>query len=117
MLVARGPGGGAILPPSAGVSIYKSGMAAPYRRIRPNDSDRIEGLPIPEFLPCWGRMCPWPCGVRWRAAAQCLADHGPPGIGGKATLAYRIAGHLFAHGATDAGGRFVGAANEVAARQ
>jgi DNA polymerase-3 subunit delta' len=72
----------------------------------PNDSDRIEGFAHPrETFALLGQDI-----VLQRAARALRAGRppsawlitGPPGIG-KATLAYRIARYLLAHGATDAG--------------
>src|SRR6201996_4108732 len=72
----------------------------------PNDSDRVEGFAHPrETITLAGQD------VALARAARALRSGrppgawlitGPPGIG-KATLAYRIARYLLAHGATDAG--------------
>src|ERR1700733_1102447 len=72
----------------------------------PNDSDRIEGFAHPrETFALLGQDI-----ALGRAARALRAGRppsawlitGPPGIG-KATLAYRIARYLLAHGAGDAG--------------
>src|SRR6185503_14284880 len=76
------------------------------RSIESNDSDRIEGFPHPrERFDLLGQDI-----ALGRAARALRAGRppsawlitGPPGIG-KATLAYRIARYLLAHGATQEG--------------
>lgn len=81
-------------------------MAKRSSASEPNDSDRIEGFAHPrERFDLLGQDV-----ALGRAARALRAGRppsawlitGPPGIG-KATLAYRIARYLLAHGATDAG--------------
>jgi DNA polymerase-3 subunit delta' len=91
------------------------------RSAEPNDSDRIEGFAHPrETFALLGQEA-----VLGRAARALRAGRppsawlitGPPGIG-KATLAYRIARYLLAHGATDAGAEDLSVAEDhPAARQ
>src|SRR6218665_4019282 len=81
-------------------------MAKRSAATEPSDSDRIEGFPHPrENFSLLGQDV-----ALGRAARALRAGRppsawlitGPPGIG-KATLAYRIARYLLAHGATDTG--------------
>src|SRR4051812_288669 len=91
------------------------------RSVEPNDSDRIEGFAHPrETFALLGQDA-----ALGRAARALRAGRppsawlitGPPGIG-KATLAYRIARYLLAHGATDTGPEDLSVPqDDVAARQ
>jgi DNA polymerase-3 subunit delta' len=87
----------------------------------PNDSDRIEGFPHPrETFALLGQD------AALGRAARAIRSGRPPGAWlitgapgvGKATLAYRIARYLLAHGAGDAGAEDLCVAeDETAARQ
>jgi DNA polymerase-3 subunit delta' len=72
----------------------------------PNDSDRIEGFAHPrETFSLLGQDAALARAARALRAGRppsAWLITGPPGVG-KATLAYRIARYLLAHGATDAG--------------
>ena len=91
------------------------------RSAEPNDSDRIEGFAHPrETFALLGQEA-----ALGRVARALRAGRppsawlitGPPGVG-KATLAYRIARYLLAHGATDAGAEDLSVpAGDPAARQ
>ncbi|MEO8300220.1 MAG: DNA polymerase III subunit delta' [Rhizomicrobium sp.] len=96
-------------------------MAKRSAASEPNDSDRIEGFAHPrENFDLLGQDV-----ALGRAARALRAGRppsawlitGPPGIG-KATLAYRIARYLLAHGATDTGAEDLSVAQDhAAARQ
>ena len=96
-------------------------MAKRSQAPEPNDSDRIEGFAHPRET---GTLLGQDVALA-RAARALRAGRppsawlitGPPGIG-KATLAYRIARYLLAHGATDKGeGDLQVAPDDPAARQ
>jgi DNA polymerase-3 subunit delta' len=81
-------------------------MAKRSAPIEIEETDRIEGFPHPrETLDLAGQeaaLARAARALRGGRPPQAWLISGPPGIG-KATLAYRIARYLLAHGATDAG--------------
>lgn len=100
-------------------------MAKRSAPIEIEETDRIEGFPHPrETLDLVGQeaaLARAARAIRGGRPPQAWLISGPPGIG-KATLAYRIARYLLAHGATDAGADDLGvppdnrAAVQIAAR-
>src|SRR5215469_4607880 len=81
-------------------------MAKRARINEPDESDRIEGFPHPrETMDLIGQdwaLAGAARAIRGGKPPQGWLITGPPGIG-KATLAYRVARYLLAHGATEEG--------------
>jgi DNA polymerase III subunit delta' len=81
-------------------------MAKRARISEPDESDRIEGFPHPretaQFIGQDAVLARAARAIRSGRPPQGWLISGPPGIG-KATLAYRIARYLLAHGARDTG--------------
>lgn len=96
-------------------------MARKVRSQETAELDRVEGAPHPrETMRLVGQDAALGIvsrAIRGRRPPQAWLMCGPPGVG-KATLAYRVARYLLAHGATDGGPADLGvAANDPAALQ